>query len=181
MTRPIVWALGTFASVGLAVMGAGERLASLGLSGDRPPREQGFVARNAATLPAASFEAGSRTETIAGDRRGHFAVEGRVEGTPVPLMVDTGASLVVLREEDAERIGIHLRRSDFTGRSRTANGTGTYAPVTLRRLSVGGIEIRDVEAAIVPRGRLGVNLLGMSFLRRLRSFDISGNRLTLQG
>ena len=181
MTRPIVWALGTFASVGLAVMGAGERLASLGLSRGPPRREPGFVARPAATLPAArhapqAFQ-GRRPEAP----RGHFAVEGRVEGTPVPLMVDTGASLVVLREEDAERIGIHLRRSDFTGRSRTANGTGTYAPVTLRRLSVGGIEIRDVEAAIVPRGRLGVNLLGMSFLRRLRSFDISGNRLTLQG
>lgn len=181
MTRPIAWALGTFASVALVVMGAGERLATLGLSAGHPPREQGFAPRNAAALPPAPFEAGSRTETIAGDRRGHFAVEGRVEGTPIPLMVDTGASLVVLREEDAERIGIHLRRSDFTGRSSTANGTGAYAPVTLRRLSVGGIEIRDVEAAVVPRGRLGVNLLGMSFLRRLRSFDIAGNRITLRG
>jgi aspartyl protease family protein len=184
VTRPIVWALGAFASVGVAATVAGDRLAQIATSAPRtPPPGSALVARPSPgpqPVPTAPSSPGGRVETILGER-GHFAVDGRADGTRLPMLVDTGASLVVLREEDAERIGIHLRRSDFTGRSSTANGTGSYAPVTLRSLRIGDIELRDVQAAVVPRGQLGTNLLGMSFLRRLRSFDIAGNRITLKG
>lgn len=182
MTRPIVWALGTFASIGVAATLAGDRLALLSSAPRQTAPERVAVATsNPTAAPAVAPAGGSRVETIMGDQRGHFGVAGRVDGTRIDLMVDTGASLVVLREEDAERVGIHLRRSDFTGRSSTANGTGSFAPVTLRSLRIGEIELRDVQAAVVPRGQLGVNLLGMSFLKRLRSFDIAGNRITLRG
>ena len=186
MTRPIVWALGVFASVGIAATFAGDRLASVGLR--RPPPEKPVAAaesRPAAPLavPAKPVAArpDPRTETIVGDQRGHFAVDGRIDGTRIQLMVDTGASLVVLRQEDAERIGIQLSPYDFTGRTSTANGTGTFAPVMLRSLRIGNLEVRDIQAAVVPRGQLQVNLLGMSFLKRLRSFDIADNRITLRG
>lgn len=183
MTRPIVWAFGVFAAIGVAASGAGERLASLGLSPAPRPQERSAVAPKAARAaePIPSSAGGFRVETVHADSRGHFSLDGRIDGTRIQLMVDTGASLVVLREEDAERIGIHLRRADFTGRTSTANGTGSYAPVRLRWLQIGEIEIRDVEAAVVPRGQLAVNLLGMSFLKRLRSFDIANDRITLRG
>jgi branched-chain amino acid transport system substrate-binding protein len=182
VTRPIVWALGTCAATALAATATGGRLAELTSAAVRSPATVPPVSKPAvAATPAPSFSNNGRVETIPGDRQGHFAAEGRIDGTRIALMVDTGASLVVLREEDAERVGIHLRRSDFTGRSSTANGTGSYAPVTLRSLRIGEIEVREVPAAVVPRGQLGMNLLGMSFLRRLRSFDIADNRITLRG
>lgn len=185
VTRPIMWALGAVVTAGVAATVAGDRLAARSAAREVAPAPPPAI--SAAPPPKAppvttvsSFDGLSRIETIQGDARGHFAVGGRVDGTRIDLVVDTGASLVVLREEDAERVGIHLRRADFTGRSNTANGTGTFAPVTLRSLRIGEIEIRDVQAAVVPRGQLGTNLLGMSFLRRLRSFDIAGNRITLK-
>lgn len=184
MTRPIMWAIGTFVTIGIAASGAGERLAALTGMVLKRPEEQASPAQAASHRgepPASAFDGTSRVETIRGDGRGHFAVDAQADGARINLLVDTGASLVVLREEDAERIGIFLRASDFTGRSNTANGAGRYAPVKLRWLRIGQIEIRDVEAAVVPRGQLSVNLLGMSFLKRLRSFDIADNRIALKG
>jgi aspartyl protease family protein len=180
VTRPILWAVGTFAGIGLAATIASDRMAMLSSTVPQQPAPPPAAAPTRPTA-AAPLPASPGIEIIVGDQRGHFSVDGRVDGTRIQLIVDTGASLVVLREEDAERVGIHLRRSDFTGRSQTANGTGTYAPVTLRSLRIGPIEVRDVPAAVVPRGQLGINLLGMSFLRRLRSFDIANNRITLKG
>jgi len=180
-----MWAIGTFVTIGIAASGMGERLA--GVTAAALKRQAGEPASFAQAVPqpgaapASSFDGSSRVETIRGDGRGHFAVDGQMDGTRINLMVDTGASLVVLREEDAERVGIFLRPSDFTGRTSTANGTASYAPVKLRELRIGRIEIRDVEAAIMPRGQLGTNLLGMSFLRRLRGFDIADNRIALKG
>jgi aspartyl protease family protein len=55
------------------------------------------------------------------------------------------------------------------------------APVRIREMRVGDIVVRDVEAVVAPPGRLRTSLLGMSFLRSLRGFDISGGRLTLRG
>lgn len=183
MTSPVVWALGVVASVGIAATALGDRLAWLGTtstrSSERPaaPREDQMEVPKQTT----SFRSGSRVETIRGDRNGHFSADGRIDGTRISFMVDTGASLVALREEDAERVGIHVRRSDFTGRTSTANGTGSYAPVRIKSLRIGEIEVRDVEAAVIARGQLGTNLLGMSFLKRLRGFDIADNRINLRG
>jgi aspartyl protease family protein len=88
--------------------------------------------------------------------------------------------MVVLSYEDAERAGLLLTDKDFTRAVSTANGTARVAPVTLDRVSIGNITVRDVPAAVTESGRLGTSLLGMSFLSRLSRFDMRAGRLVLQ-
>jgi len=97
------------------------------------------------------------------------------------MLVDTGASIVALSYEDAETVGIRVTANDFTAQLRTANGVVEAAPVRLPEIRVGDILVENVDAVVLPRGRLGTSLLGMSFLRRLRGFEMSQGRLTLRG
>jgi aspartyl protease family protein len=83
-------------------------------------------------------------------------------------MVDTGASMIALRETAAARLGIHPSARDYTVRTQTANGLGKAARVQLNRVEVNGITVHDVEAFVVPDEQLSVNLLGMSFLSRVK-------------
>ncbi|MGI8724969.1 MAG: retropepsin-like aspartic protease family protein [Methyloceanibacter sp.] len=98
---------------------------------------------------------------------------------PVTLMADTGATVVVLTYEDAAKVGLSPQSLDFSARVQTANGISRVAPVTLERLRVGDITLRDVPAAVAERGALATNLLGMSFLARLTRFELSGRELIL--
>jgi aspartyl protease family protein len=93
--------------------------------------------------------------------------------------VDTGASLIVLRESAANSLGIFPRPSDYTGRSSTANGIAKFAPVRLNQVEVNGITVRDVEAAVMSDEALKVNLLGMSFLAKVK-FTHDRGRLLLE-
>lgn len=111
---------------------------------------------------------------------GHFTARTRVNGTQLSMLVDTGASTVVLKPADAESAGIDTSALSFTIPVRTANGTGFAAPVRLRSVSIGPIIINDVEALVAKPGSLNESLLGMSFLRRLRSYEFSGEFLTLR-
>ena len=115
----------------------------------------------------------------AGDN-GHFEAEAYIDGKPVNVLVDTGATGVALTYEDAEAVGIHLSSSDFTHESRTANGTARIAPVTISSIRIGDIEIRDVKAFVAEPGKLFATLLGMTFLSRLERVDIRGSELVLQ-
>ena len=99
----------------------------------------------------------------------------------MPVVVDTGASMVALRQSDAARAGIRVARSDFTMPVATANGTSHGAPVMLDYVSVDGIEVRNVQAVILRDDLLRTNLLGTSFLNRLHRFEISGNILYIEG
>jgi aspartyl protease family protein len=99
---------------------------------------------------------------------GHFAVDARVDGRRIPFMIDTGASHITIRESDASRLGFHPRERDYTIRISTANGVGRAAQVDLRMVEIGDILVRDVPALVVPDNVLNVNLLGMSFLSRVR-------------
>jgi aspartyl protease family protein len=131
------------------------------------------------TSAAASSSSGDGVE-LRGDRNGQFAASIEINGRPVESLVDTGASIVLLTYEDAARAGIYPRDADFTGRAQTANGTSRIAPVVLERVAIGSIMVRDVRAAVAEPGRLSVNLLGMSFLQKLRKFEIKSGRLVLQ-
>jgi aspartyl protease family protein len=124
--------------------------------------------RAAAPAPAPRQVAVGRTVRLDGDRYGQFKVEARVDGRPIDFMVDTGASTVALRESTAARLGIFPRAADYTGRSSTANGIARFAPVRLNRIEVNGINVYDVQAAVMADDALGVNLLGMSFLSRVK-------------
>jgi aspartyl protease family protein len=138
--------------------------------------QDGFGGRPAVAALATGFD---REVRIGADASGHFMLEAAIDDRPVTMMADTGATLVVLSFEDAERLGLSPRSLDFSGRARTANGVAKVAPITLARLRVDDITLRDVPAVVAEPGALGVNLLGMSFLGRLKRFEMQRGELLL--
>lgn len=129
-------------------------------------------------MPASGIASDGEITFYAADG-GHFYVEADVEGTPIVFLVDTGASDIVLSPRDARRLGWDLRELRFTRLYNTANGIGQGAPVTLKTLAVGPIFLSDLPAS-VNRADLDTSLLGMTFLRRLSSYEASADRLTLR-
>ena len=120
-----------------------------------------------------------RTVKIEAGRGGHYFIDARVDGRNIDFVVDTGASKMVLRESSAAKLGIFPRPSEYTGRSSTANGVAKFAPVRLNRVEINGITVYDVEAAVMPDSALDVNLLGMTFLSRVK-FSQDHGRLVLE-
>lgn len=135
------------------------------------PEELGETPQDAA--------AGSGVVHIKQDDYGHFSTDAVINGKILPIMVDTGASLVVLTYEDADRIGLFPHNLNFSGRANTANGVAKVAPVRLSRVRVGGILLNDIPAVVAEPGVLHQNLLGMSFLRKLKRFEIENRQLVL--
>jgi aspartyl protease family protein len=90
---------------------------------------------------------------------GHFMVEAWVDGTEIEFLVDTGATMVVLSADDASRLGMRRNSLDFTAAFETANGIARAAPVTLRELRIGSLELDDVNAAVME-APIAVSLLG---------------------
>lgn len=111
--------------------------------------------------------------------QGHFVLNGDVGGTPVSFLFDTGASTVVLTAADAARAGFDERRLDFRIPVMTAAGLTTVAPVRLSSLSIGGITVNDVRAAVAKPGDLDASLLGLTFLNRLDGYEVRRDRLVL--
>ncbi len=143
-----------------------------------------FVASNpqaaaAATAPRDPVSSG-RSLMVERERDGHFHVESRINGRFVPVLVDTGASRVILRETDAANAGIRPRPSDYTAVVSTANGKINAAPAMLDRIEAGGITVYDVPALVLPDEVLSTNLLGMSFLSRLKRYEVANERLVLE-
>ena len=129
---------------------------------------------------AAQVRSSSRSVTVHPDRQGHFRVNARVDGRNLDFMVDTGASVVALTASDAARLGIRPFSSEFTASVKTANGTVKAAPVQLSSVDVGGLKVRSVMALVLPDKALGENLLGLSYLRRLRRFEYARGKLVLE-
>lgn len=127
-----------------------------------------------------SVSAGYRTVTVDRDAGGHFRVDAQINGRRMDFMIDTGASVIALRESDARRLGEHPAPSDYTAVVRTANGKAKAAPVTLDRVEVGGLTVRNVRALVMPDKALGENLLGMSFLSKLRRWEYARGKLVLE-
>ncbi len=121
-----------------------------------------------------------RSLTLQSGRNGHFEVEARIDGRHIDFMVDTGASLVTLRQSDAARVGIRPIRSEYTATVSTANGKIKAAPTKLDRIEIGGGTVFDVPALVLPDEVLGKNLLGMSFLSRLRRYEFANGRMVLE-
>jgi aspartyl protease family protein len=112
---------------------------------------------------------------------GSFGVEAVVNHQPISMLFDTGASWVTLRAEDAARLGIDLGALRFSIQSRTANGVAAMAPVTIDTMSVGQITVRNVPAVVARPGTLEENLLGQSFLARLRDYSVASDRVIFHG
>jgi len=123
---------------------------------------------------------GRNVEVVRG-HSGDFAMAARVNGAKVPMVLDTGASSVVLTQEAAKAAGLPIEVLDYTVNVDTANGRTRAAPITIDRLTVGGLTERAVPALVVQQGQLKNNLLGMSFLNRLQSWEVRGDRLRLRG
>jgi aspartyl protease family protein len=121
-----------------------------------------------------------RSVAIARNGRGHFDVDGRVNGRRIEFVVDTGASVVALTARDAARLGIRPPPGAFTADVKTANGMVRAAPARLDVVEVGNLQLRDVSALVLPNEALSDNLLGLSFLSRLHRFEYSDGKLVLE-
>jgi aspartyl protease family protein len=134
----------------------------------------------AQVLPGHAASRG-RTVELARGHNGDFPVTTRVNGARIAMILDTGASTVMLTQEAARAAGLPLEVLNYSVDLDTANGRTKAAAVTLDRLAVGNIVERSVPALIVPAGQLRTNLLGMTFLNRLESWQVKGDRLLLRG
>ena len=123
---------------------------------------------------------GRNVEVVRG-HGGDFAVTAHINGARIPMVLDTGASSVVLTQEAAKAAGLPIEVLGYTVNVETANGRTQAAPVTLDRLAVGGLIERSVPAMVVQPGQLKNNLLGMTFLNRLESWEMRGGRLSMRG
>lgn len=182
-----------FASFALAALGAAGLAYTLthpgivaGLS-DRVVASATFadnVDPDATRVPAPDALEGvtnsSGTVTLPAGQYGHFQTDAEINGRGIDVMVDTGASLVALTYDDAQRAGIFVRPSDFTHSAQTANGIARVAPVTISRIQIGDIVVRNVEAVVSERGASERTLLGMSFLGRLSRVEMRSGTLVLE-
>ena len=121
-----------------------------------------------------------RTVEVARGSGGNFVVVTQVNGARLSMILDTGASSVVLTHEAAKAAGLPLEVLSYSVPVDTANGRTRAAPVTLQTIGVGGIVERDVAALIAQPGQLRQNLLGLSFLNRLEGWEVRGDRLLLR-
>jgi len=122
-----------------------------------------------------------RMVEIARGGAGEFGVVTQVNGGTVPMVLDTGASAVVLTQQAAKAAGLPLEVLSYNVVVDTANGRTRAAAVTLDRISVGGLVERSVPALIAQPGQLRTSLLGMSFLNRLESWEVRGDKLIMRG
>jgi aspartyl protease family protein len=167
--RQLLVIAGLFLALGIVFASYAERAL------DVPPAAKS----DATAAPTQSRNAG-RTVVIPRDSRGHFQVNGRVDGKRIEFMVDTGASVIALTARDAARLGIRPTSREFTAEVKTANGTVRAARTRLNRVEIDDVTVRDVAALVVPDEALSENLLGLSFLSKLRRFEYSNGKLVLE-
>ncbi|UIJ71441.1 TIGR02281 family clan AA aspartic protease [Aurantimonas sp. HBX-1] len=161
--------------VGLAAPSVFERYRAQMLSGQVETLDPAPTLQDAAVASPVP----GRVARLTADREGHFRADVRMNGRPVPVLVDTGATLVAIDEATARRLGIVLRPADWRHSVQTANGTAPAAVARLDRVELGPLAVRNVDVMIMRDGNLPTALLGMSFLNRLR-FESDGSQLTLR-
>ncbi len=145
-----------------------------------------FELRNVADRVIAELMPGhvaghGRTVEVVRRTTGDFAVNVHINGARIPMVLDTGASSIVLTLEAARAAHLPLEVLSYTVTVETANGHTRAAPVTLDKVAVGGLVERNVPALVVKHGQLKNNLLGMTFLNRLASWEVQGDRLSMRG
>ena len=150
-----------------------------------------FIYRNAEAVARASDNVAAvlrehapsqaRAVKIPRGQGGEFALHAKINGASAPMVVDTGATSVVLTYETAKAAGLPLELLEYDVDVETAGGRTKAARLTLDRLAIGKLVERSVPALVVPHGQMQTNLLGMSFLDRLESWEVSADRLVLHG
>jgi len=125
--------------------------------------------------------ASTRAVQISRGQTGEFALQARINGVNAPMVIDTGATSVVLTYETAKAAGLPLELLEYDVDLETAGGHTKAARLTLDRLAIGRLVERSVPALVVPHGQMKTNLLGMTFLDRLESWEVRADRLMLRG
>jgi len=139
------------------------------------------VAPQVATLNVPAPVESERLVRLRRQPGGHFLARVLLNGEAVQMVIDTGATTVVLRPVDAEQIGIDISGLNYSVPVQTANGSAFAAPIKLKSVVVGPVGLGNVDALVAKPGTLDQSLLGMSFLSRLKSYEFSGDFLTLRG
>jgi aspartyl protease family protein len=111
------------------------------------------------------------------DALGHIVLSANVNGAPVRFLVDTGATLVSLTPEDASAAGLKRSELTFDQTVQTGNGPAHAAFVQLRDIRIEQLDIENVQAAVIDS--LKQSVLGMSFLSRLKRFEMRDGLLTV--
>ena len=135
----------------------------------------------ATLVPGTPIETNPHEATVIRDANGQFTLRGSVGSTRLRFIFDTGASAVVIRAEDAARLGLKARQLSYDVDVSTANGHTLTAETNLPQLSIGSVTVRDVPVLVARPGALHENLLGMSFLNELASFSVADDKLVLRG
>jgi aspartyl protease family protein len=131
-------------------------------------------------IPGRAITRGRMVEVARG-HAGDFSIAAQINGARIPMVLDSGASAVVLTPEAAKAAGLPLEVLQYTVSVDTANGRTRAAPVTLDRIAIGGLAERSVSALIAQPGQLKTSLLGMSFLNRLESWEVRSDKLIMRG
>jgi len=133
------------------------------------------------TMLRKASEGPARSVQIPRTQSGEFTLRAKINGVKAPMVIDTGATSVVLTYETAKAAGLPLELLTYDVDVETAGGHTRAARLTLDRLAIGKLVERSVPALVVPRGQMKTNLLGMSFLNRLESWEVRADRLMLNG
>jgi aspartyl protease family protein len=173
MFRSALFLAGLFVVAGFVVPGLTARY----LDGAKPAS---YAAPSVNTAKPVRPDNSSGHVRIPADRAGHYVTEAQINGRNFNVMVDTGASLVILRYEDARALGLVYGSDKFDVAVQTANGTAKALRVKLYSVRLGSISLDDIEALVMEEGLLNNNLLGMSFLRRLSRYEVRGDTLVLE-
>jgi aspartyl protease family protein len=140
-----------------------------------------FSDRIMAELVPGRAIARGHTVEVARIAGGDFQINTEVNGARVPMVLDTGASKVTLTRDAAIAAGLPAEMIKYTVNIDTANGRTQAAAATIDRIVIGGIVEREVPALIAQPGQLKTSLLGMSFLSRLQSWEVRGDRVVMRG
>lgn len=145
-------------------------------TGAAPPAAEGSAPPATAQASHASFG----VVELEPDRNAQYQTDIEIDGTSLHAMVDTGATFVTLTAEDARQLNIAPPASAYDIPVQTANGTSKVAHVSLREIRVNDITVDDVDALVAPPGALNITLLGMSFLKKLESFQVADGRFVMK-
>ena len=130
--------------------------------------------------PQKTVKRSGRT-VLQANRHGHFLAQAHINNRSIRIVIDTGATFVALSYEDAKRLGLKPKPSDFKIPVSTANGRVHFAKTTLRKIRIGRVEEFHIKALIAPKGALDITLMGMSYLKKLKNFQVTRGKLILEG
>jgi len=157
---PRTLSVGKTTAEGVTLLSTDRESATLEIDGQKRTLKMGQHHAGPARTPS------SESVTLTADTRGHFIVDGQINGGPIRFIVDTGATMVALSSADANRLGIDYSKGEVSTMN-TASGTTLAHRLKLDSVRVGNIVVNNVDAVVIQNQALPAALLGMSFLNRM--------------